>query len=124
MAKKKKVAEDRFSAVIGKTESLPGRVGPRGYDREQIYRWMWDHSDSRGIITVSQREVGRRLDITHYKMNQIFQEFVATGHLVKRGNSFEVMYDPDILDWGSKFKEALLQLKKNDKPDDSGGTKE
>lgn len=97
-----------FSTVVGQEEPLPGVRGRRAYDREHIYRWLYENSDHRGIVVYTQRAIATKLEISYQTLSEIFTDFCETGHLKKHGLQFEVVYDPDDLDWGEKFKKAQV----------------
>lgn len=104
-----------YSTVI---RQIDNPYGPRKlYDREQIYRWLWDHSDRRGIVVFSKKEVAEKLEIERKMMYNIFREFVYTGHLKEHGSGvnqkFECMWHPDLCDWSEKYYEVLVTLFKH-----------
>lgn len=104
-----------YSTII---EQIHNPYGPRKlYDREQIYRWLWDNSDSRGFIVYPKREVAERLEIERKMMYNIFNEFVYTGHLKVHGSGrnqkFECMWHPDLCDWSDRYYEVLVTLFKH-----------
>lgn len=102
----------KYSSIIDREPLIEGQKGQRPYNREQIYRWLYENSDHRGIIVFSQQDISKKLEIGYQNLSTIFSDFVATGHLRKHGWQFEVMYDPDDLDWGDKFKAAQAEVRK------------
>lgn len=99
------------SKIIGRVQ-IPGQRGKPAYDREQIYRWLYENSDHRGIIIYNQREVAKRIDINYQNVCNIYSDFVRSGHLAKHGNFFEVVYDPDDLDWSLEFQKEQSAIRK------------
>lgn len=101
-----------FSSVIDRVESTGGKRGVRPYNREQIYQWLYDHSDSRGIIIYQQKEVAQKIDINYQAVCQIYKDFCDIGYLKKYGKFFEVVHHPDELDWSAELEEELSRVRK------------
>ena len=88
--------------------SDPGRAG---YNREEIFLWMYEHSDSRGIIVYNQRQVAQLLDISYQHLCYIYKDFVDVGLLKKHGSRyFEVVPHPEDVVWDEAFNERLRKL--------------
>ena len=102
-----------YSAYLDR-EDFKGKRGARAYDREAIYRFMFDNSDRYGIIRYKQPELARMLDVTKQFITYTMQDFVAMRMLVKHGrDNFECMVDPDAFDWGITFQEKQSELRKS-----------
>ena len=94
-------------------EDYKGKRGARAYDREAIYRFMFDNSDKFGIIRYKQPELARMLDVTKQFITYTMGDFVTMGMLVKHGrDQFECMVDPETFDWGVAFQEKQSELRK------------
>ena len=87
------------------------------YDREQIYTWLWNHSDSRGVVIYPIEKVSEMLEIERKMMQNIFREFVGTGHLRRHGTGaglrHECTYHPSVCDWGDNYYTATMSLFKH-----------
>ena len=101
-----------FSTIIDRDELADGKRGVRPYNREQIYRWLYEHSDHRGIVIFSQRDVAKQLEIGYQNICNIYHDFVETGHMIKYGKFYEIVYDPDELDWGESFRQTQSAIRK------------
>lgn len=106
------MAERKYSSIIDREEPTPGKPGRRPYNREQIYRWLYTNSDHRGIVVFSQQDISKKLEIGYQNLSTIFTDFVTTGHLKKYGRNYEVVFDPDDLDWGEKFRSVHAEIRK------------
>lgn len=106
----------KVSAVVGKSEQKHNR-GQKPYDREKIYRWLYENSDSRGIVIFTQRQVSEKLDISYQSISTIYTDLIDIGYMKKHGRIyFEIIYDPDDLDWGEDFKQEQIKLRKRHQP--------
>lgn len=102
----------KYSTIIDREPVPEGQRGQRPYNREQIYRWLYEHSDHRGIIIYTQQDISKMLEIGYQNLSTIFTDFVTTGHLKKYGRHYEVVFDPDDLDWGEKFRSVHAKIRK------------
>ena len=108
MPKKEKVE----STVIDR-EPGRGKRGARPYSREQVYRWLYTNSDSRGIVIFSQREVAKKLEIGYQNVCNMYSDFIRTGYINKHSRTdFEIIYDPDDLEWDDEVLEELSRARK------------
>lgn len=102
-----------YSKVIDREESVNGRRGQRPYRRDQIYQWLYDNSDSRGIVIYNQRQVAELLDIGYQNICQIYNDFIEVGYIIKHNKKcFEIVHDPDDLDWSMDFQDELSRIRK------------
>ena len=74
------------------------------YDREKLYRFLSENTDSSGIISMSQGEVAKNVGVSYQQLSEIMREFIDMGLIDKNGHKFLVVYDPDRIPW-NKFKE-------------------
>jgi predicted transcriptional regulator len=82
------------------------------YDRESLYRFLYENSNASGIISLSQGEVAKRIGVSYQQLSGIMKEFVEMGLIDKNGHKFLVVYDPDKIPW-DKFKQLRRQYIKS-----------
>jgi len=104
----------KSSTVIDREEKavIEGSRGQRPYRIDQIYQWLYDNSDSRGIVLYNQREIAVGIDISYQYVCTILSGLVQIGYLKKYGDFFEVVYDPEDLDWPDDVKIKLQEIRK------------
>ena len=100
----------------GKTRQMP-----KVHSREDLYRFMWQHVDYRGKLSISQGEVASGFGISYQQLSVAVSEFIGLGMIHKTGHEFTLLYEPDKIPWGPKFKKLrrnyLLSLKKTEDGD-------
>lgn len=74
------------------------------HDREALYRFLHEHSDTSGIVTMKQGEVAAEFGISYQALSEVMHEFIDLGMIDKNGHKFMVVYDPDKIPW-DKFRE-------------------
>ena len=73
-------------------------------DRSYVYGMLWDLTDSRGVLTVTQNDFGSRIGFDRKKIHDLFAEMQEFG-LIRisrqraRGVIVEALVDPNIVDW-------------------------
>lgn len=74
------------------------------YDRETLYRFLYDNLDVNGIVGISQGEVAKHIGVSYQQLSGIMREFIDMGLIDKNGHKFLLVYEPDKIPWG-KFKQ-------------------
>lgn len=73
-------------------------------DRSYVYGMLWDLTDSRGVLTVTQNDFGSRIGFDRKKIHDLFAEMQEFG-LIRisrqraRGVIVEALVDPNMVDW-------------------------
>jgi len=106
--------QQKQSSVISREEShvVEGSRGQKPYRVDQIYQWLYENSDSRGIVIYGQREIAQLIDITYQSICTILQGLVKIGYLKKHDDRFEVVYDPDDIVWTDEVKMKLHEIRR------------
>jgi len=78
------------------------------YDRESVYRFLWDSRDYSGKVALKQGEVAAELGISYQAFSEIMREFVEMGLVDKTRHQFTPKYNPDKIPWDG----AYIELRK------------
>lgn len=90
-----------------------GKRGFRPYSRQEIYQWLYDNSDIRGIVIYSQKEVAEKLGIGYQNISTIYSDFVKIGFMKKHSaREFEVVHHADEVEWTEEILEKLSEIRK------------
>lgn len=86
---------------------------PKIHSREDLYRFMWDHIDYRGRLSLSQGEVAQQFGISYQRLSIAMSEFIGMGMINKYGHEFTLLYDPDKIPWKTGFKDLRKRYLEN-----------
>jgi len=92
-------------------------------DRQDFYRFLWDHRDHRNVLGMPAGVAAREYGICYQHISDLLKEFCEIGLVKKNKHQFLLVYDPDRVPW-DKF-EVLRQryiLKKKRSKSSTGGS--
>src|SRR5690606_3020332 len=69
------------------------------FNRETVYRFLYDNLDENNNISLSQGEIGGILGMGYQHVSKVFKEFVTLGLMEKTGHKFTPLYEPDRIPW-------------------------
>lgn len=83
------------------------------HDRETLFRKIWEnYTDRYGMVTLTQQELAKKLEMPYQRLSLIFSEYEALGRLVKSHRRFQLK-DPDKFDWGDEFKQTVKSVRQS-----------
>ena len=86
---------------------------PKFHNREDLYRFMWQHVDYRGRLTLSQGEVAEQFGISYQRLSIAVNEFIGMNMISKYGHEFTLLYDPDRIPWDTGFQQLRKKYLEN-----------
>jgi hypothetical protein len=73
------------------------------HSREKLYRFLWEHRNSKNVVSLSQGDVAKEFGISYQRLSIVMKEFQEIGLIVKHKHEFLLRYSPDKIPWGQKF---------------------
>jgi hypothetical protein len=78
------------------------------HSREELYRFLWNNRDHRGVVNMPQGDVAKEFGISYQRLSIVMKEFIEMGLVRKTRHQFVPAYPPDKIPWDG----AYLDLRK------------